>query len=125
MTWKDLADCQHGAAKHLRAAMGKGFDRAVCSRAYYAAYALVTSRLPTGISFGRGWQNPPHANLAKYVARIASLREVERTAVKTALSRLRARREDADYRPGITVDDGSARESMRDAAEVFRILASE
>jgi uncharacterized protein (UPF0332 family) len=125
MTWKELADCQHAAARHLRAAMVQGFDRAICSRAYYAVYALITSRLPAGISLGRGWQNPQHANLPKYVARISNLDDDERRAVKTALNRLRTRREYADYHAGITVDNRSARESMRDAAEVYRILAPE
>jgi len=106
-------------------AMDVRFNRAICSRAYYAAYALVTSRLPAGIDYGRVWRNPQHGNLPKYVARISGLREAERRAVRSALNRLRSRRENADYRPGITVDGNSAHESMRDAAQVFEILVPE
>jgi len=45
--------------------------------------------------------------------------------VRRALRRLRARREDADYRPGVTVDRRSALESLRDVAEVFLALGKE
>jgi hypothetical protein len=122
MTWKQLARCQRLAAQFLLAAKDGNFDRPICSRAYYASYAVVTSRLPPGTSFARGWTNPQHAKLPAHVASIGGLRDSERQAIRRALRRLRQRREDADYRPGITIDATSARESMRDAAEVFAIF---
>lgn len=95
---------------------------AVCGRAYYAAYALVTSRLPTTTTFSRGWSNPSRATLPAYVDNISGLHDADRRAVRRALRRLRQRREDADYRPGITVDQHSARESMRDVSQLLAIL---
>jgi hypothetical protein len=122
MTWEDLAVAQKAAAQYLFGANNPTYDRAVCGRAYYAAYALVTSRLPPGISFAHGWGNPAHATLPAHVGNVAGLQEADRREVRRALRRLRQRREDADYRPGITVDRDSARESMRDARQVFMIL---
>lgn len=123
MTWEALAGIHRAAAQYLFTANDSTYDRAVCGRAYFAAYALVSSRLPAGITFGRGWGNPPHATLPAYVGNIAGISESARREVRRALRRLRQRREDADYRPGRTVDPTSARESMRDAAQVFAILS--
>jgi hypothetical protein len=125
MTWEDLAAIQQAAAQYLFAAEESAHDRAICGRAYYAAYALITSRLPAGMAFAHGWNNPPHAKLPTYIDSIRKLKEPERREVRRAVRRLRQRREDADYRPGITVDRASARESMRDARQVFAILAPE
>lgn len=122
MTWRDLAECQQGMAQHLFGTRDPRFARGVCGRAYYAAYALVTARLPRSTTFGRGWQNPEHARLPAYVSSIAGLSEADRRAIRRALRRLRLRREDADYRPGVTVDRNTARESMYDVARVFLIL---
>jgi uncharacterized protein (UPF0332 family) len=109
-------------AQHLLASGESAFSRRVCGRAYYAAYALVTARLPDSLTFGRGWRNLAHAAMPAYVNHIRGLREDQRRGVRRALRRLRQRREDADYRPGITVGTADARESLRDMAEVFMIL---
>jgi uncharacterized protein (UPF0332 family) len=122
VTWEELAAIHRAAANHLFGMHNPLYERAVCSRAYYAVYALITSRLPSSVAFGRGWQNPQHVKLPKYVANIAALHENERRAIRRALRRLRQRREDADYRPGITVDRLTANESIRDVSEVFEIL---
>src|SRR5262245_4454551 len=81
MTWEELASCQHATARHLMATKDPRFARGVCSRAYYAAFAMVTARLPQSLTFGRGWQNPEHAKLTAHVSHIAGLSEVARRAV--------------------------------------------
>lgn len=123
MTWEQLAEVNRATAQHLRGADDAGFSRGVCGRAYYAAYALVTACLPDSMKFGRGWKNPEHGRLPSYVHQIPELRVTERQAIRSALRRLRQRREDADYRPAITVDADSSRESMRDVAVIFRLLS--
>lgn len=107
---------------HLFGARDVRFARGVCGRAYYAAYALVTSRLPASISFARGWRNPHHAMLPSHVDQIAGLSERDRRSIRRALRRLRLRREHSDYRPGITVDNNTAVESLYDLDRVFMIL---
>jgi len=127
MTWADLASVQRDLATYIAKELDgdQRFARGVCSRAYYAAYALVTARLPAGTGFSHGWQNPAHRELRGLVNRIAGLSDSQRRAVRCALNRLRHRREDADYRPGITVDRSCAIHSLRDAASVFYELGGE
>ena len=125
MAWLDVARMQRASALHLAAAKEARFSRAICSRAYYAAYAATTSQLPSHIRFGRGWRNPEHAKLPGYVSHIAGLSASGRREVKRGLRRLRHRREDADYRPGVTVDFRAARDSLRDVAGVFYLLQLE
>ncbi len=122
MTWEELASCQQAMAQELMATQDPRFARGVCGHAYYAAYALVTARLPQSMAFGRGWHNPEHAKLPAHVNHIAGLGESARRTVRQALRRLRQRREDSDYRPGITVDQATARECLRDATTVFSHL---
>jgi hypothetical protein len=82
----------------------------------------VTSRLPSGTRFGRGWNNPEHVKQPEYVNQIPELNPDLRRRARTAIRRLRQRREDADYRPGIAVALREAKEAMRDVEEIGRIL---
>lgn len=121
MDWKDLANKQRTAATVL-SRLTDG-ERPCCSRAYYAAYSMVTHHLePLNLTYAHGWQNPAHADLTKHVSNIPGLGDASKRAVRRALRRLRQRREDADYRPRQTIDGRAVRESLRDVAEVFRIF---
>ena len=124
MNWSELASVQLRAATLLAGA--ESGERPSCGRAYYAAYSLVTHRLePSKLTYANGWQNPAHADLPRYVANLPGLGPASKRAVRRALRRLRQRREDADYRPRQTVDPRVVRESLRDAAEIFRILGGD
>ena len=122
MTWEDLSRAHRDAAQCPMDSGNPIHARAACGRAYYSTYALVTSKLPSTLTFGRGWQNPEHAKFPAYVNEIKALDPDERRRVKTAIRRLRQRREDSDYRPGITVTRQEAKEALRDAEEVRRLL---
>lgn len=122
VTWRDLSHAQGEAAQWLMDSGRESHLRAVCGRAYYSAYALVTANLPEGMTFGRGWNNPEHAKLPGYVDALGYLDVGQRRRMKMALRRLRQRREDADYRPGITVARPEAKEALRDAEEIRQIF---
>jgi uncharacterized protein (UPF0332 family) len=96
--------------------------RAACTRAYYSAYAAITARIPPNTVFAHGWQNPAHAALPGHVDQIAGLSAAKKRDIRTALSLLRQRREDADYRPGIDVTRTSARQSWRDLTTIIKLL---
>ena len=113
MTWQELSQVQRYAARHSIDQRDRLLCRTACSRAYYSAYAAITARLPPGILFGHGWQNPAHAALPGLVDQLPGLSAAKKGAIRVALSQLRQRREDADYRPGVTVDRTAARESWR------------
>ncbi len=123
MTWDALAELQRYAARVLIEERDRKLYRTACTRAYYSAYAAITARVPPGTAFARGWQNPAHAALPGHVDQVKGLSPTKRAAIRTALSQLRQRREDADYRPGIHVTRTAARESWRDWATILALLS--
>lgn len=120
MNWDELSVANLKAAQWL---MKEHHYRAVCGRAYYAAYALVTARLPINTKFANQWNNPPHAKVPDYIAGIGELSGDQKRELKKAIRRLRQRREDSDYRPGISVTRSEAVESLRDAAQMSMLMA--
>jgi uncharacterized protein (UPF0332 family) len=122
MTWNELAEVQSYAARHLIDQRDEKLYRTACTRAYYSAYAAITARVPPGTIFAHGWQNPAHAALPSHVDQIAGLSAAKKSMIRVALSRLRQRRENADYRPGIGVNRAAARESWRDLTTIILLL---
>ncbi len=122
MTWLELATLQRHVAKHLLDERDDRLYRACCTRAYYAAYAAITHRVPAGVVFAHGWQNPAHAALPGHVDQIPGLSAAKKDAIRVALGQLRQRREDADYRPRVPMNRSSARESWRDLATILVLL---
>ena len=122
MTWTDLQTVQQFASVHLLKQRDARLYRASCTRAYYSAYAAITACLPPGTTFKNGWGNPAHAALPGHVDQIAGLSATRKSAIRTALARLRQRREDADYRPQVSVTRTSARESQRDLRTILALL---
>lgn len=119
-TWDELSlDCLE-AAKMLA---DNGHWRSSVSRSYYAAYSAVTSRLVARrVSFAHGWNNPAHEQLPNLIVHNLELPLNIRRHVKQLVHTLRRAREDADYRPGMTVDDTIAIDCIRDAIVVLRDL---
>ena len=122
MNWDELSEIQSYAARHLIDQRDEKLHRDACTRAYYSAYAAITARVPHGMVFAHGWQNPAHAALPGHVDQIAGLSAAKKHAIRVALSQLRQRREDADYRPGVDVNRAAARESCRDLATIVVLL---
>jgi uncharacterized protein (UPF0332 family) len=122
MTWEELAEANQEAARFLMGSAELLHHRAVCGRAYYAAYSLVTAKLPTNTRFGRGWNNPGHAKLPECVNLIGNLGTEEHRRIKIAIRRPRHRREDAEYRSKATVSFLDAKEALRDVEEIRRLL---
>jgi len=94
------------------------------SRAYYAAYSLLTAELVEAgySSFGK-FKNPDHASLPLLVRNhLSRLSTAERRSASAAVRQLRSRREDADYRPQVSVGKDSSRESMVDLEIIRRAI---
>lgn len=111
LTWDAMCRDARGAAQAIRDA----HPRSSVSRSYYAAYSPVTSALvAAGVSFPAGRQNPPHANLTRYVENsLTRLSVRERRQVKNALRVLWMMRVEADYVATASVDDRTARDALR------------
>src|SRR5207245_3193453 len=97
--------------------------RSSVSRSYYAAYCTVTDALAArSTSFAHGWGNPPHEHLLDYIDNNLRLSAAVRSRLRKAMRILRRAREDADYRPGLTVERPLALECLRLARFVMETL---
>jgi hypothetical protein len=68
------------------------------------------------------WGNPPHEQLADYISNNLPLSAAIRSRLRKAMRILRRAREDADYRPGLTVGRSLALECLRLARFVMETL---
>jgi uncharacterized protein (UPF0332 family) len=112
-------DCLRAA----KALAGEGYWRSSVNRSYYAAYCAVTSELVArSVRFARGWNNPPHEQLLALVDHNLALPQEVRRRLRRLIRILRHAREDADYRPGISVDRTMALDCLRHAIVMLKDL---
>jgi hypothetical protein len=121
--WQDLSlDCRR-AAMHLADAQ---HWRSSISRSYYAAYCAVAGALAVharNLQYRHGWHNPDHNDIPRYIRNnLTHLEETRRWELSKNMRFLRKAREDADYRPGATVDEALTRSALRVAYAVLRTL---
>jgi uncharacterized protein (UPF0332 family) len=120
LTWRELSLDSLRAAKAL---LDAGHLRSSVSRAYYAAYCAAASELAgRGVTFAHGWNNPSHEQLPDLILNNTALPRDQRWRVNKALRILRRAREDADYRPGVTVDRSLAVACIHSAIDVLEVL---
>lgn len=75
------------------------------NRLYYAAFQAVTGVcVERGDAFANSWGNPSHEQVPELVRKMGHLSLSTRRQIVSDLKYLRNAREDADYRPGRTVD---------------------
>ncbi len=122
-TWQDMAVDSLRAAKKLRDA---GHFRSSVSRAYYAVFCLVTAELCKVTSvggFGR-YAHPPHREMTRFVQNCLRTRMAVGQAewLNSLIRRLYKARLEADYVCGAAIDLALARDTLRDAHIVFRLL---
>ena len=83
--------------------------RTAVSRAYYAAYSAVSNLMTAqGVSLPHDWKNPAHDQVIRWLASQKSWGKGRRRTLVKALRSLRRGREDADYRPGVSLSKGDA-----------------
>jgi len=120
MTWDELAIDLLKAAK----AMLETHPRSSASRAYYAGHIALAKALEEhGFVPDRGYSTQQHRRQSSLIGQhlghlgLNGVRELRRM-----MSRLYARRIDADYVRRVTIDRQIALESVRDASAVFVAL---
>jgi uncharacterized protein (UPF0332 family) len=101
-----------------------GHARSAASRAYFAAYAAVTSKVADEMSFADGRSNPPHAVLSQVTQHNATknLNISERKEAARIVRMLQAARLTADYGPGYTVDEITSLQSVKEATRLLQML---
>lgn len=119
-TWQEMSlDCLRAAQQLYR----EGRLRSSVNRSYYAAYCALASELVgRGIRFAHGWHNPGHDQLPDLMLNNTSLPRDSRYRLNKAIRILRMAREDADYRPNVSVDRALALDCLRIALRVTDIL---
>lgn len=123
MSWDQLARDSLQSAKDLQRS-GSHAHRSVVSRAYYAVYCASTCYIlqkNPGVEFARGWQNPPHEQVKRLLAGFMN-RTSASYQVLADFEELRGLREDADYRPGTTVDLDTETDAIQLASSILRAL---
>jgi hypothetical protein len=124
--WQELGIDSLRAAKALLKADKAELSRSIASRAYYAAYSVVTAEIvkrSSKMHFRNGWQNPAHSDLPRYVRQfLGHLPRHTQRNINTNLRVLWYLRVDADYRPRASVDTQAALSSCRVASAVFHDL---
>lgn len=119
------------AYESSRAAKGlyrAGNYRSCTSRCYYSTYQTLTAICVTHGDTGHfppEWNNPSHEQLPGLILNNGDLIQTDRRTIARLVRSLRYAREDADYRPGRTVDETTARNSIRDMLTVRKILGAE
>jgi uncharacterized protein (UPF0332 family) len=98
-----------------------GNHRSCVSRAYYAAFAAVTSEVRKHtLAFPNGYEHPPHARIGAYVRRyLVGFSKTARRNITDAVIRLREARVYADYRQHPETGDAASRNAMGDARFVL------
>ena len=116
--WQDISRNSRKAAQRL---LDLECYRSSVSRAYYAAYAAVTSELVArGLLFAQARSNPDHAGLPAYVLNnLGTLAQTTRFDINRAIRRLYALRIDADYVAEATLDRAMALSALHDLGRVF------
>ena len=123
--WQEIALLSLNAAKSLHTL---NHFRDCANRAYYAAYQAATSVCVShgdAVDFPSGWHNPSHEQLPALIKKNGDLSRKARQKIIASLRSLRSAREDADYKPGQTVDESTALACLREAERVFAYLGVE
>jgi len=122
--WRAISGNSRKAAQHL---LEVECYRSSASRAYYAAYAAITSALvQQGITLGYGGNNPGHAGLPVYVLNnLTAFPMTSRFEINKALRRLYRARVEADYVAAAVVDRAAAKRSVRDLGRVLQLMGLE
>lgn len=119
MTYDDLADAQRRSALTLAKLDLAAHARAICSRTYYATYALLSAEAPSTLRPKNGaWTNLDHTQIPGVVDHISGLSATEKREIKAALTRLKDSRTASDYHPHVPVGHEEARERLRDCIAI-------
>lgn len=117
-TWEEMAQASLRSAQMLRNQGDDQLCRSAISRAYYAAYAAVTAKLPR-TSFPKGRQNPSHNQLPALSKGPNNIPPHKKAQIRHDMRVLRTWREDADYRRSKPIGTTEARDAMRLATSII------
>lgn len=121
MSWSGLSLDSRDAAREL---LINNRFRSSVSRSYYSLYSEITSNLEKNkVVFKKGRANPTHSSLSKLVMKnLGGMNETDKRVIKSIVNRLYNLRVFADYFPGLTTDEETARRALGDLHTAIRIM---
>lgn len=118
--WNDLSRDALLAAREL---LQHNRLRSSLSRAYYAAYSAVAQQMADHrIAFPRGWNNPSHDQLVRWLANSRNLSLTSRRRLTRAVGLLRNSRENADYRPDVSFTRADVIRLLKEAVFILKFF---
>ena len=121
-TWQEIGQDSFYAAQTL---YEQQRYRSSVSRSYYAAFSMLTHRFTeAGLRFGGLQETPTHQSVPKLMKQHLALSDRQLISSIAIIRRLYAGRIAADYQRH-TTNQATAREAIRDAVTLFRILEVE
>lgn len=119
-TWEEMSLVRLRVAKVL---LDAGFYRDSISRSYYAAYCAAASCVrDQEASFAHGFRNPSHEQLPRLILNAGKLPITKRRRLNSVLRVLRRAREDAEYRPFVSITRSFALFSLINANAFVELL---
>jgi len=121
-TWQEIGQDSFDAAQTL---YEQGRYRSSVSRSYYAAFSMLTYCFSEfGVRFGGLQETPTHQAVPKLMRQHLALSDRQLISSIAIIRHLYGGRIAADYQRR-TTNQATAREALRDAVTLFRILEVE
>ena len=121
--WREMGADNREAAKEL---LLSGRYRSCVSRCYYAAYCAVTAFLDDRVDFAYEGNNPTHEVLERLIMNnLYESSQQERYFLRKQIKQLRTARVYADYVTGDLTTESVARDAVRSASAVLRLLTED
>ena len=119
-TWQEMsADCM----KSAKVLLDQGLFRRSISSSYYSAYCAITYEfVAKGVNFAHGWRNPAHDQMPELIFNSLGLPRTAKHELRKLVFLLRQSRENADYRPQVSIEKRLALEAVVMAHRVIKIL---
>jgi uncharacterized protein (UPF0332 family) len=123
MNWTALAAERTRAAEVLR---DQGLYRDAVNRVYYAVYSHAVERVHGFGPFKDGrWTNPPHDEVPGLLGRLTGYSNESKKEMRSVFKELFKKRVDADYRPGVLIDEAVVRHVFRKALRFWELIGRE
>ena len=123
MNWSNLERDRIKAAEILR---DQGLPRDAVNRVYYSVYSRAAESVHRFGPFKGGrWANPPHDEVPGLLGRLSGYSNESKAEMRSIFKELFKKRVDADYRPGVIIDETVIRQVFRKAHRFKELIDNE
>jgi hypothetical protein len=120
MNWSDLELERNSAADLLTT---EGLHRDSINRIYYAVYRRAAERVQRFGPFKGGrWANPPHDEVPGLLGCLSGYSNESKAEMRSIFNEMLKKKVDADYRPGVVIDETVVKEVYRRARKFKKLV---